>query len=308
MSQPAGQQAATADQYDLGSPGADQAAPQVPQPPAAVATPGAPLRRPDGTFLPKHSHPDRLVAEARTLGISDEDIAAMSAADLRADVRDARLERMLNRRDQTVNAALDREPAPQPAAPTAPAFEVPEFSDEYDDNIRALAKTVKTLTERLAALEGGVGEIKGFHQAQANKTLTEQCDAFFAKDPDLYGKGGVDDLKADGPEMARRMVVIEQAKKLDRNLPVAVKLQKAQDTIYPGARKAPVPATPPPAEPKPTRPTPEQWQEAGVARPTQREGGAEPAGKKKAMETIQRYYQENGVGRDEPNVADEFPG
>jgi hypothetical protein len=65
MSQPAGQ-TANADQYDLGSTATDQTAPPTTPPAGDVAAqPGAPLRRSDGTFLPKHSHPDRLVRQAR---------------------------------------------------------------------------------------------------------------------------------------------------------------------------------------------------------------------------------------------------
>jgi hypothetical protein len=308
MSQPAGQ-TANADQYDLGSTATDQTAPPTTPPAGDVAAqPGAPLRRSDGTFLPKHSHPDRLVRQARDLGFSDEDIATASTAELRADVTSARLEQLVSQRSETVNAALERNPVPPPApaAPASPAQEVPELSDEYDDNIRKMAGVLKDALARVKALEEGVGEIKGFHQAQANKTLTEQCDAFFAKDAARFGKGTVDEVKEDSPEYARRMAVIEQAKKFDKNLPVAAKLQKAYEILY-GASAAPAPP-PPTKEPTRATPTPEEWREAGLARPTRRQPDVEPEGPKKAVRAVQQYFEENGVGRDEPGIADEFPG
>lgn len=285
----------SADPYDLGE---SQPTPTPPAEPEPAARP----RNPDGTFASQPKVPDRLLKSARDLGIPEEEIVTMTPAELRAEIAAARMEQLVNQRAQTVETAISRtSSAPEPVV-SQPTSDIPDLDPaEFDGKLVALVKALKA---RIEVLEGSVGEVKTYAANQQQKTLADECDAFFNRHAAVFGQGNYGDIDQEGPEFAKRMATISLAKTLNPKLSVTARLEKARATLF-GAATAPAPE---PAKKKGTVFTEEEWNNGGLARPTQRNGGAEPPSAEKAKKAVAKFYQENGVDGVEPSILDEFPG
>lgn len=300
MSQPASQAPPPGDQYNLDDSAPTQAQatpPPAPAPTDVTPEPASrqlPPRDPaSGQFVKPHTHPARLVRTAAQLGFTDAQMAEMDTASLIQEVQLAAVERQFNQTSATVAQHQDSNPVP---ANEPIALE----KDEFDPK---LVGVVERLVKRIETLEQNLG---GFVRAHATQTLVQQADTFFAKHADLFGKGTIDDVVRGSPEAERRMLIFDKAKSMDGPEPFVAKLEKAR-AIYFGAAKA----APPPAAEKPAaspRITQEQWDQAGLVRPTHRANANEPDGPAKAAETIRRHFQENGMADGPPTFKDEFPG
>ena len=302
-----------ADQYDLGDTSADpaldspvtsEAPPVAPAADGGVATPPqrpTPPRGEGGRFVrpedapPTHSR--QTLRLARDLGISDEEIAATPPDMLDDVVYHAHRHQLRLNREYTQQQALTGatappvQPAPAQPAPLAEGFD----EEDYDPGLMGVIK----------ALKARIDQMEGFHRNQAERTVTEECDQFFAANEATFGKGRYHEIRQDSPEMIRRSAVISLARTLNGPT-VATRLAKAHALLYgatPGEPPQPS-ATKAPA----TTPEAEEWRRGGLARPTHRGPTAEAPGPQKAMKTAARILKEAGGGDNGTDDNDGFLG
>ncbi len=238
-----------------------------------------------------------------TDGMTDESLAAAVRAVQRT-VLQARSE----------NDALQshqQQPAPASAAQAPPAddFDLglsPEESEQIHPDVAKILK--KALARAVGPLQRRVEELSRREVTRATETNTERIDRAFAglNDPRL-GTASRAELADDAPEVARRQAVVQQAARLAGPkatvAQVCAQLKKARDLLYePPAAPASKPA------PKPKGVSPEEWEQGGTARPTQRQGSPEPNGKSKAERSVGALLDEmRGAENTPPEVTDDFP-
>lgn len=319
-----------ADQYDIGDEELQNIPTVAPVPPAAIApeagsvlpaSDGAkptPPRDPvTGQFLPKApTHPRLLVQTAKDLGLDEAEIESTPTAELRELVRDAVSARQFNHHAQTVENAMSASrgdqfaasqvvtppsepPAPSPS-PTAGGSPSDLGIDEtqYDAGLMSL---FKKQAQRIAELEKMVGHQHSYIKNQIEQTTTQKIDGAFEKlgghFDTLLGKGPRGTFAdAAAPEIIRRKAIVSLASQLagqKANVDqVVAKIGEAAKTLF-GLKM------PDPPAPKPTAPSlsPEEiaWRQAGLARPTHREGSSEPPGPAKAEKAAAAYLADNGL-------------
>ena len=293
-------------QYELGddapagpapAPAGESAAATAAAPPSepipAPAPSSGPPRGPDGRFVPKAS--DLLVRQAKSLGLSDAEIAEADPADLRAAVQALSSERLLAAHARAIEAAgpaRGQEPPPSPAAPPADDLGLKD-EDWHPD----LLRVVRQLHRQNQELRAQVAEIGGWAQRQQQEAVHEQIDRWFAKNESRYGKGSRHDLGKDNPDLLRRKALLSLAEHMPPGA-LEQRLAQAEAILYPAAKPEPKPQGPSPAE--------LAWSQGALARPTHRSGAAEPRGTERAVAGVQSYLRENGLNQT-PAAADDFP-
>jgi len=296
--------AAADDPYLLGEDPPPPAPPTAATPPAPAQTapqaddPPAQPRDEHGRFAPRAEapppsppHPARLVQQAREAGLSDEDIAgAATPAELRLAIRDAALTHLLRLQANPVAQA----PAPPSQAPAPPSPEAaePDWGEGADpkDYDGGLVHALRALKRDHARLQHQVQQLLAFHQQQAEQTLAERADAFFARHPEVFGKGkGAEITDRNSVEWKRRVLVYREGLQGDPSEPPEARWEKARQLLVVGAPPPPAPAAKPSAN---GGPTPEQWAQAGLAVPTHREPPPEKPGLEKAKKTFMRLNNE----------------
>jgi len=300
------------DQYDVGDsafdPVLDGEYPAAAAPRARPAEPPAPPRGPDGRFAPadRPKVPARLAAKAAELGFSEQEIADTPAAELSALVNLTILER-LGQRPEPAPPAPPAAPARKPGNAPAAAGNEPAPADEevalgideekYDPDLLGV---IKAQAKELKALKALVGQIHGDLQAGARRTATQQCDAAFARHPELFGTATFEEIDKTSAEFVRRNAAIDLVRKMNGPGTLAQKVDRAVEILF-GARAggdhapARAPAQAPTSASEEQRRRESEWNGAGLARPTYRRADPEPKGDRRAMKAVARKLSERGV-------------
>lgn len=295
-------------------------------------------RDPDTGRFVKVEHPKGLVRRAAELGMSDEEINEATTAQLDSLVYHLNQQSLAEARTASQATVLDRlrsERAADPAGAsatqqdavaavpgddrgTAPAEFDLGISEEdfHPDLVKVLKKMHADSSAKIKALEAQVAGLAQRDNLRVQETTNEKIDRVFQQlgDEANFGTVPVAELSADDPAYARRIAVLNEARRLSGpKAGLAAQLgniKKAAQRLY-GTRETPPAATPSPtvtpgtvAKPAAngSRITPEDWQAAGLARPTQREI-EDPPSQKKAERAVANYMKENGM-TDRPGVND----
>lgn len=244
-------------------------------PPAGTGTPG-------GAAAPaKPQHPATLLAMARQLGFSAEDIASTPTAELRADVELlARIQRegqtAAATRQQPVTVTTSQPAAPPPPPPSLLGQHKGKFDPEFEAALEGVLEgIVKPLQDELATTKKQLGEFGGEVQATRQQSQTERVDAAFAalgkRFEKVYGAGSGLDMQRDDPNWKRRNTALMVAR-IDFNKPlppvaeIVRRLQEATVETYGPMLRENAPAPQPAAQPKPA---PVQSGYAGADQPQQ---------------------------------------
>lgn len=243
----------------------------------------------------------KLVDQARSLGMTDEEISACEPSELRESVRDA----LIYRLHEKASAPIFNTPAPQPA-PVAPApkeTERPQAAtlqaDEIDwgsgddgtkytendwpAHLRGLMKTVHAQAQELKALKGQLAQVGQYVEGQVNQTLTQQADAFFAEHAEVFGSESADKIDRNSIEFERRNTVIARLKDQTEGT-FRQRLEKAAAifVVEKPKTQAPPKAAPPASRNEQAAPvqtvTRQLWDQGTLGPTTQRQGAPEPKG------------------------------
>lgn len=291
--------------YDIEVPEATANVSSSPETPHEEAKSDRPRDPATGQFVkpaPASPHSKYLTTQAQALGMTAEEIAEYSSDDLRAHITATRIEK----------AGIHRQPEAPPSTPT-PSVQTAEPEDdlgEVEDFDPRLVKILKAVVGRVASLESLkplIEQSHGFAQSELRRrgeTMAQALDREFTKVnmPELFGTGPMKDLDPKSLTVKRRnMLVEEAAKDAPGGIPTKESFYTAMKTLF--GRESHVDETEPQPKPKAKangeapRISPEQWEQATVAKPTQRQGAPEPNGIAKAKKTyIQQYNQLTGGG------------
>ena len=287
-------------EYDEVPAGEAEPAPASTQPSEPAGEPERP-RGPDGRFLPADAaplikHPSSLIKMALDLGLSDDEIAGTSGDQLSQVVYHLNKQAMKLAGEYSQERALstatdrvagDRTVRTDPAVPPAPE------QDEFDawatqaglyPELLSELQRLRSEVKELKTLKGEFNDIKTHHQAQQRETLTEQLDRAFSRHENVLGKGRRSEIKDGSPEHLKRMAVLGLVEKDSTKAPLQDKIDRVVKALY-GE----------PQVPDVLQQRREMYNGAGLAQPTQRLGGTEPKGDKKAMATAHRMMKEQGL-------------
>lgn len=301
---------------------ADQAAfePEVPEPapaPVAKAAPAAKPVEPVAVAAPQHS--PALIRAAAEVGLSATDLEGSSSQEWwdYIKLQQGKIDR---ERTQPAPRSERHEPAAEPKA--APKAE-PELKLAWSANADTiLDPEVRTEFEQaVSPLLEEIKRLQGLEFRRQAETRYSQIDGLFAKlgAEAVYGKGGRSEIDANGPEMAKRMAVLnlaEQIVKAQGDKPnYAIAFQAAHKSLF----GAGLPETTAVVEPEP-KPRPKQkrnedgtygevedWERAAVAKPTNRLQPI-PNGVKAAKQEFDRGLAEMAArnGTADSDEDDEF--
>lgn len=305
------------DQDELFDPSEAEVTPPTPvqaEAPADTTQPAQPAqpRNPDGTFA--HKHPANLVADAKSLGYSDEEISGMSLASLYGVMRNHLNQQLAFREQQARARDLEGQPR-QPAQPAEP--EADEL--ELDESVQwepSLAKANRAAATRLRAQQARIDALEKRLEQSAQVSATERIDAAFEALGDQYagfvGKGSVVDLAKDSKEFRRRNAILQQAGIDIKNLPPQASLkraiQQAAEVFYEPSAAKPTEDSPyegVEAKGKKPRVSKDDWDQAALVRPTNRSNANEPKGEALAISKLtQKMREQEANGAKEAEILD----
>jgi hypothetical protein len=305
------------DPYDYGDTGLSL---PVRQEPAATPAPPAPApssekppaeqpRRPDGTFLPRTAaHPDWLVAAAQEAGIGDDELAAMSSEMVsRAVIRHQRQRAEFQSEMATARTIQNNDRfVPQQPAPKEPEDDLgisAEIAKELDPSLLAFFKRQAAENK---ALKEKLGQVEKTAQAVVQSKHDSEVDQSFEALPTefkpLVGDGPLQDI-ADEEQKRVRLAIYREASTIQQGSWKA-RIKMAAQILYGKAAKAlakpaepasqyqaaaaETPPAPKPAEPKNGKYTQEEWDAAGLQKPTQRKVEELPPGPERAKQNLRR--------------------
>ncbi len=236
------------------------------------------------------------VRQARSLGLTDDDLADMDPQEVHDHVAEARVNRGLER----VFALQERsrqqtQPITQPTADPPFSLGV-ENEDDYDNGlVSALKKHLGGLVERVARLEAqaqDLPEFKNYVREQArtaNESFARRVERAFAKHKHIFGTGTIDKLDKDSPEFHFRMAAVQAHRKAGAGLDdLEGNIDEFVQNRFGRAK----------AEPASETDEVRQWQEGVLGRPTQRGLAETPPGVEKAVQGVrEKLPQLNGRGR-----------
>lgn len=323
--------ASIVDEYEIES-SASSEAPVVSE--SAPAPPPTKPRDPETGQFMKAEHPKGLVRRAAELGMSEQEISEASTTQLDSLVYHLNQQSLAEARTASQAAVLDRVRSDRDTSGAAATQQdagagsgevgggAPEFDlginedDFHPDLVRVLKKMHGEQMAKIKALEAQVLGLAQRDNLRTQETTNEKIDRVFEQlgDDANFGKGPVSDLTAEDPAYARRIAVLNEARRMSgAKAGLAAQLaniKKAAERLYGSRAPAPPPRTAPPSpasSPTATasaangnRITPEEWQAAGLARPTNRETD-EPPSTKKAERAVASYMKENGMN-DRPGM------
>jgi hypothetical protein len=303
------------DPYDVGDPNHDPEAvayppPETPasvgQPAAASTAPPAPPepdtrpRNPDGTFAKAPpAHPDWLVQQAAELGLYEEDLSELSTGALTRQVNRLYRERAafgdeLAKARSLANNAVRQ---PEPAKPIEDDLGLtPEERDELHPSI---LNVLKRQAQKNRDLQERLGQFADTQQKAQQSAAEARIDAGFDSLPAEYkqfvGEGPLADL-TDQDARQVRLTIWQQAMSLKQGSERARIAQVAKAIYGKVLKTTPAPAQPngyetpaAPANGAAPRITPEQWNNSGAARPTQRvDMDDEPPSEAKAIRNLKK--------------------
>jgi hypothetical protein len=254
--------------------------------PSAEVTSTAVDRDPTtGRFL-KPGLSGTLVAKAKRLGITDDDLRDMDASDLREEVRsrefDAKLEKVLN-----VRATMDRVQAEARESvrntPQPEHFDVGLTEETANPEIIAAFKRMQERYEKkIADLEKAVGEtsqhVKGQVQRE-EQSFARRVEKCFSKHPAIFGDGPIDKLDQSSPEFHFRLAAVA-AHRTNGGLPEDLESNIDQFVDSKFARRKAKPAV---EEPDEDVDEAAEWEAGVLGRPTTAGPREAPDGYEKAL-------------------------
>jgi hypothetical protein len=279
-------------------------APRAATPPEPPPAPPSPARDEAGRFIPKAKHSPYWLSQAAEIGLRDEFVQAMDPDELRQAIRLEADKKAWAHRGAVPETSEPIKPGEQPAHEPELTVALKKYSEDNQaglddtvvDHLRAAAKVVNALSQRVAQLESAAGILaQDKHARDARDWATQVDNAFAALGPDyepFFGKGTIAELE--GTAFHTRRSAIYGAAQIDRQkdsrAALNQKLKAAAEKFY--APSAVVPAA------VKDEPTPEQqrWIEAGTERPTSRTKPELPKGVERAKrEFAERERLRNGT-------------
>lgn len=282
--------------------------PATPPAEPAAAKPASIERDPNtGRFL-KPGLSAALLRDARTAGLTDDDLGEMTAEDIRSHINDHKW----NDRLEKVFALKERaQEAPRPAA-AEPAFDL-GVKGYSEDSEKGIADDIVTAMKRLQTYFDG--EIKKLReefspvaqhvhsQAKAqNESFERRMERFYARHPAVYGQGTLKELEKsdpefrDSPEFFARMQTFAAWKKSGESAEdLEAGLEREHAARFGGRAQAAAAD-----ETDEIR----EWEAGIYGRPTQRAAAEPPPGTDKAVQGVRSKLAEingsNGRGRVRP--------
>ena len=268
--------------------------PNKDEPATPVAGSPAPIERDPqtGRFL-KPGFSTALVREARTHGLTDEELAEMTVADVRAHVRDAKLDSRFERQSERLERLFTERPS-QHAEPT-PAEQAKLLDDEdgYDKGLVALLKRQQAEIDALKEQVKDYPEVRGHVQQQARtqaEAFNRAIEREFAKHPHIFGTGTIDKLDRDSPEFDFRMAAV----KAHRKAGAVLDELSANVQAFVAERFQ---ARPEPKEADAVS----EWEQGVLGRPTQRGLVETPPGREKAIEGVRTILPKRNGRAERPD-------
>lgn len=266
------------------------------------------------------AHPRSLVLKARRLGYTAEEIAALSTADLRADVDAVEREEYLAQRERFYAEQRQQPEQARPAEKPAPEPEADPLDFDVAEYEPAVGKLLSALRDKVRHLEKQTTQHAEIESRRQATTLVEAYDAAFEQvGDDRAGAGSGLDFAPGSPERDFRETILRATdlskaktarqttaaivatyRRLFGDKPAAAgSAAPAATDAYAAAEGQPVKAGRP-QDPKTGRFVPAEVEEeeaereevrgkfgrAGVAVPTHRAGAAEPRGVAKAKKVF----------------------
>lgn len=284
-----------------------------------------PESKPAPTPSPKPTaqHSAVVLSLANEYGFTDAEIAELDPAALERVVL-ATHRRENARARSKAPAVAPPAPAPEPE-PELDWGEVEEIDDagvkkkrkvSADDYDPGLAKIIKDLAKENRALKKAVEEDRTTRTRQA---VFEKIDDAIAAldDEETYGAGGGSDLDNESDEFVRRIALINASRvdwsKNPSASAVKSAFKKAHAVLRGKKAAADAEERPNPyaaatnGHIKPTKkgPTPEEWAEAGLARPTARASKPAPKSEDAAKAATRAALIERGLPVDDPALSRE---
>lgn len=252
-----------------------------------------------GRFVPeKHSHSSRLVRMAADLGLAEADITEATPETLEALIHDRQrqLKSELDQQRQEARRPSSDSEAPAPPVAPNPLDEIKE--DEFIPEMQSLIKVVKGQDQVIKELRAKLATIESHLVRQENASKVSAIDKAFSKHEAILGKGRFNDLKADSPFMARRNAVDALVKADKAQGSLQDKVDRAMATLYGDkakAKKAQEPIEEEASTEDAEAAWKQEWRNGGVARPTQRNGAAEPRGPRTAERAVAAALRAKGA-------------
>lgn len=266
----------------------------------------------------KPAHDPFVVELAREYGATDEQIAAMSPAELRGAVQ------MVRRREAEAKKA--QPVVEKPAEVDEDDFDLGLKEDDYDPEIiramKAMKDRIKQSSKASRELQAKINQYEEREQARHQQAAVESIDAAFeglgAEYARFIGEGTGRELNQAGrPEYRRRMLILTEAgitslADLPSPKQLAQKLRQAAETLYgvPAAGESPTYEQAPVGKKTAARPQDaetgeflsdaevqrrERWNAGAVNRPTARTAPPEKPGKTRAERGVAEYLKANGL-------------
>ena len=281
-----------ADEYDIGDDGETSTVEQIADPVQFESQ--------------KPIHSKIQLKAAADFGLSEEETNEMSPGELSRFIAIA----ARNEKKENSQRARDEQGRFLPAGAQLPAQEPAPAVNQLDgledeipaENYPKFHGILKAMAARIAQLENHVAGLGQREAIRENETRVQKIDRMFNElnAEALFGKGTRDELSEDNPEaMDRRVAVLDMVGRMKEGT-FEQKFKKACKTLYPSVSAAIPPSpnstqTAPKQTTKTGRFTEDQWNAAGLPRPTQRSGAPEPKGVSKAEKSVAKMLSDNGI-------------
>ena len=163
-----------------------------------------------------------------------------------------------------------------------------------------LVGALKRLKAENKTLREQVGQVKGYQDQRIKESIAAECDRAFAKHEEIMGKGRGLEMSDDDPNLIRRKAALALAHTIKQGT-IPQRIDRAVEILYGNANVGRTAS-----RPSQVSEAAREWQEGGLARPTQRAGSAEAPGERKAMQTAARIMKEQGTLEDDDMTKDGF--
>ncbi len=278
----------------------------------AVVPPSPPPAPPPA---PVSKHSARLTRLATNLGMTQAEINGYSPDELLRETQAAQIEfahvATINRNRESVEQ-FNRAPKP-PEPPVEEPIDLGLGEDEAEFDPRLIG-VMKNIVKQNRDLQKELKETQGRIVAREAETVYDHLDRRFSEKANIFGQGRRGEVQRQSREFKRRAAFVEILKGMqDKPGSLDQKFDFVYDALY-GTDPAPTtePPVEPAPEPEPPKPTPprhpdtgrftaQEWNDAALARPTQRRGSQEPKGPNRAVKAVAAKMRENGT-------LDEFGG
>lgn len=261
-------------------------------PAAPAAQPAATANNPAAPAATAHKHSATVLRAARQLGVSEARIAASTPEQL-----DALTESLLEQRQAEYEAAEAARTRQQPAA-AVEEEDIPDydFGEDLDADIaKRINAGIKAQAKAVAARENAktqaaIAELRQAEQSRQSRANAKVIDKGFAKinSPLLGGSAELHEI-TDAMVVKRRKIVVDSiVADPIKGLSIADAIAQRCTELFGVAASE----TPPAKNGKKPVVTPEQWAEAGVARPTGTKVPDTETGEQAAKQAVRQLISE----------------